>query len=360
LPSFEQTHAQFIKKEGVYQYLVNFTEIKKSQLEVRKYLLYIRMSIPNHLRVSGHDEEKFTLNVFCSPVEKKSEGWVLPTAWLGKRGKFGSIAQVCKSNRNCGYVMKVVSIRTNPSEIHDLEFGTESVTREKFLNEVELQKEAAKENIAPPIIEYWICKDPSVGVIIMPMLDKTLKDVWTDSSVSVDQKELYKSEANALLSKLNKLKIQHGDSHTENFMFDKQGKLKLIDFGMSQIIDPCYFNLDQGIVTWVIPSSQRAYASFSGFFKDMKNIQNNLPSGKRGQRVFAQRYRRVIDKHRQNYNAEKKFKIVPATHPQIDTWEEYIQTLCARYFKDYYDDDSQRLANTLRRLDAENRLYGGW
>ncbi len=68
----------------------------------------------------------------------------------------------------------------------------------------------------------------------------------------------------------------------------------------------------------------------------------------------------VIDKHRQNYNAEKKFKIVPATHPQIDTWEEYIQTLCARYFKDYYNDDSQRFANTLRRLDAENRLYGGW
>jgi len=335
------------------------------------------MSIPNHLRVAGHDEEKFTLNVFCSPVEKKSKGWVLPATWLGKRGKFGSIAQVCKSNRNCGYVMKVVRIdyscrsckkyekvlrwfkRTNPSESHDLEVGTESVTREKFLNEVELQKEAARENIAPPIIDYWICKNPSVGVIIMPMLVKTLKDVWTDSSVTVDQKELYKSEANALLSKLNKLKIQHGDSHTENFMFDKQGKLKLIDFGMSQTIEPCYFNLDEGIVTWTIPSSQGAYASFAGFFKDMKDIQNNLPSGKRGQRVFAQSYQDVIDGHRQKYNAENN-KIVPATHPQIDTWKEYIQTLCARYFKDYYDDDSQRLANTLRRLDLQNQFYGGY
>ena len=319
--------------------------------------------------MSGHDEEKFTLNVFCSPVEKKSEGWVLPTAWLGKRGKFGSIAQVCKSNRNCGYVMKVVRIdyscrsckkyekvlrgfkRTNPSESHDLEVGTESVTREKFLNEVELQKEAARENIAPPIIDYWICKNPSVGVIIMPMLVKTLKDVWTDSSVSVEQKEIYKSEANALLSKLNKLKIQHGDSHTENFMFDKQGKLKLIDFGMSQTIEPCYFNLEEDIARWIIPSSQRAYARFSAFFEDMKNIQNNLPSGK--ERVFAERYRDVIDKHRQNYNAGNKYS-------KIDTWEEYIQTLCARYFKDYYDDDSQRFANTLRRLDEEEQMYGGW
>ena len=54
--------------------------IKKVQLGGRKYLSYIyiiRMDIPNHLRVSGHDKEKFTLNVFCSPVEKKSKGWLV-------------------------------------------------------------------------------------------------------------------------------------------------------------------------------------------------------------------------------------------------------------------------------------------
>ena len=170
---------------------------------------------------AASNEEKFTLNVFCVPVNKTSKGWELPTAWLGKRGKFGSIAQVCKTNGNCDYVMKVVSIIKQESSCRMCkyfrwfkrkksaegiqEIGTNPVTREEFLNEVELQKAAAKAHLSPPIIEDWICKDPSVGVIIMPMLDKTLKDVWTDQSVSFDQKENYKTEANALLSNLNKI-----------------------------------------------------------------------------------------------------------------------------------------------------------
>jgi len=53
--------------------------IKKVQLGGRKYLSYIyiiRMDIPNHLRVSGHDKEKFTLNVFCSQLRKSQKrGW---------------------------------------------------------------------------------------------------------------------------------------------------------------------------------------------------------------------------------------------------------------------------------------------
>ena len=36
-----------------------------------------------------------------SLVEKTSEGWKLPTTWLGKQWKFGSIAEVCKTNGNC-------------------------------------------------------------------------------------------------------------------------------------------------------------------------------------------------------------------------------------------------------------------
>ena len=115
-------------------------------------------------------EEKFTLNVFCVPVNKTSKGWELPTVWLG-RGKFGAIAQVCKTNTNCDYVMKVVSIikqdscrrcrylrwfrRKKSSKGRDprQEIGGDPLTRKEFLNEVELQKAAAKAHLAPPIIE---------------------------------------------------------------------------------------------------------------------------------------------------------------------------------------------------------------
>lgn len=62
------------------------------------------------MAAASDDEDKFDLNVFCSPVNKTSKGWKVPTSWLGKRGKFGSIAQVCKTHGNCDYVMKIINI----------------------------------------------------------------------------------------------------------------------------------------------------------------------------------------------------------------------------------------------------------
>ena len=72
----------------------------------------------------------------------------MPTKWLGKRGGFGSIAQVCKKiNGKCDYVMKVISLKqkrkTQGFALDDppRELGTEQKsTKEAFLNEVELQK----------------------------------------------------------------------------------------------------------------------------------------------------------------------------------------------------------------------------
>ncbi len=295
------------------------------------------------------DEEKMGLDVFCVPVEQKSNKWVLPTTWLGKRGGFGSIAQVCKKiNGKCDYVMKVISLkqkRKNPKgfalDDPPRELGTgQQSTKEEFLNEVELQKGAAKENLAPPVSDYWVCEDPSVGVIIMPMLDRTLLDVWTDKSVPFNQKKIYKAEADSLLRNLNKLKIHHGDSHGANFMFDKQDKLKLIDFGFSRTIEPCYFHPEKTIATWIIPSANALSFSFADFFKDMRKIQDKVPTRSRRGRVpfLSERVRQTIDKHRQDYN--DRFR---GERPPIATREQYIQDLCGRYYEDFYDSDRSML-----------------
>jgi len=39
------------------------------------------------------------------------------------------------------------------------------------------KKEASSKKIAPLIVDSWICTDPSIGVIIMPVLKKTLESI---------------------------------------------------------------------------------------------------------------------------------------------------------------------------------------
>ena len=296
------------------------------------------------------DEEKIKMNVFCSPVNKTTEGWELPTTWLGKRGGFGSIAQVCKKfTGKCDYIMKVISLKQKGNKplarfaLDDppQELGTgQKSTKEEFLNEVELQKAAAKEHLAPPVSDYWVCEDPSVGVIIMPMLDRTLLDIWIDGSVSSNQKKKYKAEADILLRNLNKLKIQHGDSHGANFMFDKQGKLKLIDFGFSRTIEPCYFHPEKTMATWIIPSANALSFSFTDFFKDMRKIQDKIPTRNRSGRVpfLSEKVRQAIEKHRLEYNDRFRGERAP-----IANQEQYIQNLCGRYYEDFYDSDRSML-----------------
>jgi len=123
-------------------------------------------------------------------------------------------------------------------------------------------------------------------------------------------------------------------------MFDKQGQLKLIDFGFSRTIEPCYFHPEKNIATWVIPSANTLSFSFSNFFQDMRKIQNKLPTRSRRGRVpfLSERVRQTIDNHRQEYN--DRFR---GERPPIARNFQYIQNLCGRYYEDFYDSDRSML-----------------
>jgi len=183
-------------------------------------------------------------DVFCVPVRRRKtedrvlgkgeqhlysrkDEWYLPKAEELGHGVSGSVHEVCKHNKDCDHVMKII--------IFNPEFFPDS-DRKQFLKEVELQKEAFRLGVAPEIIDSWICENPDIGVIIMPTLQKTLGDVLRDVNVKKEVKDGYVKDAFEILHTLHQNNIYHGDSHLQNFMVDFNNKLKIIDFGFAKIV----------------------------------------------------------------------------------------------------------------------------
>ena len=172
---------------------------------------------------TSSEEDVNVEDVFCvsvgSEVTRHGTDWRLPTKQVGK-GAYGTIYEVCKKKpADCNYVMKIIP------------FG--GIFRTPFYREVNLQKEAAALDIAPPVSESWVCEDLNLGVIIMPSLEKTLWDILQDETIETKTKDEYIKDAETILRTLNNNNIYHGDAHVENFMIDNTGHLKIIDFGES-------------------------------------------------------------------------------------------------------------------------------
>jgi len=300
-------------------------------------------------------EEKFEMNVFCTRVKSKKDEWEVPTKWLGKRGAFGSMAEVCKKGAtDCDHVMKIMIIddtrkgnklpRGHVCLNCGEELGTQStVTRSQFENEVELQKEAAgildQEGIAiaPPVCDSWYCppgedkdKDPSFGVIIMPILQKTLKDIFLDDNVDKAKKKAYNKEAQFILKKLNENNIQHRDSHLANFMIGANDKVKIIDFGLAHKIEPCDFK-SEDIAEWSIPSSSSPYISFYEVFLELNTIQKKTGLSDADRRTMVQA---ASEKHLKLYN--ERFRGI---HSPIKTSYEFITNACKKYKEEFYEAD---------------------
>ncbi len=105
---------------------------------------------------------------------------------------------------------------------------------EDFIKEVNNQIKAAKYNLASPILLYYKQKENHEAGIIMEKYEKTLMDILNDNNVIIERKKKYLDEIKILLNKLYKeAELIHDDSQLHNFMLDKEGKIKLIDFGFS-------------------------------------------------------------------------------------------------------------------------------
>lgn len=166
-------------------------------------------------------------HAFCVEVElDKEEKWSLTNENIGG-GAFGEVYQVCdRAANNCNYVMKIINLCSQRRNEPILK-----VAKQSFKDEVRLHDEASHLGVAPEIIDSWTCTDPPIGVIIMPLLKRTLKSILYDKTISRDIKEARKNEAEQLLKVLIENHISHSDVHLNNIMEGFDGKLYLIDFG---------------------------------------------------------------------------------------------------------------------------------
>lgn len=127
------------------------------------------------------------------------------------------------------------------STVHMVHDKTEEYVEKRIINislqdlatEVLYQDLASGIGVSVPVIDsYWI-KDSKTGVIIMPKLEKTLIQIFKDPMTSNNRIIKLLIEFVKLKLRLFDIKIDHGDINLDNGMIDKNGRLYLIDFGLS-------------------------------------------------------------------------------------------------------------------------------
>ena len=145
------------------------------------------------------------------------------------RGRYGSVYKVSKDNEI--YAMKIVAAGS-------------SVTKQRFINEVKIQKKASTLNVAPDIIEHFIERNnkKTEGHIVMEYIEgPTLRDLYynsTEDNTSIALEALSKikilNENNILHSDLNKL---------DNIIYDRiNNKVYILDYGLAEVRNDIFKN----------------------------------------------------------------------------------------------------------------------
>jgi serine/threonine protein kinase len=151
-----------------------------------------------------------TANQLASPIIHK----------LGEPGKEGLVTLVHSS----GYARK--TFRNSHKSV-----GT-------FEREIKFQKEAAAAGLSPQIHASGRDRDGRL-YFEMDALHETLRDVAHRACSDSGAQALMRGAETQILRLMNgldKLRILHGDSSAMNFMFDRTGRMYVIDFGMSKRI----------------------------------------------------------------------------------------------------------------------------
>jgi tRNA A-37 threonylcarbamoyl transferase component Bud32 len=134
---------------------------------------------------------------------------------IGNVGKDGTTYLV-KDKKNKEYAMK--TFKKNKS-------------KKNILQEAQCQLQASKLNICPKIYDFNVDEN----YIVMDKLDSHLYEIMKKQKgnlTKTQQEDVYN-----IFQKLDETKVFHGDSNILNYMYDKDNKLYIIDFGMSKIID---------------------------------------------------------------------------------------------------------------------------
>lgn len=136
----------------------------------------------------------------------------------GRPSEYSKVYKMCCNEKgveeqNCKHIIKVINF-------------TYDYTIQDFYREVEYQHKAHELGLSPEVIDFYA--DDKKGFIVMKKLDLSLHDVL--QSMEFDPIKL-SNQVIDIIKKLHSNGIVHNDTHKNNFMFDKDGKLYIIDFG---------------------------------------------------------------------------------------------------------------------------------
>lgn len=155
---------------------------------------------------------------------------------IHKKGKDGKLLKVLRGKTEM--IMKLFRKNKNIDKIEE---------------EFYFLLKCSKLGISPRTYGYNFGK---YNYILMEELDKTLFDHIKKYG---EIQEKYQKQIIKLLETLDKNKIFHGDISPLNFMFDKNGKLYIIDYGMSQNMDEKFIkkygkdaNIKYGITAFIL------------------------------------------------------------------------------------------------------------
>jgi serine/threonine protein kinase len=131
------------------------------------------------------------------------------------RGAYGRVYEACHDDV-CDYIAKWIPI---PG----------MMKLDEIQREIDIQFVASGTGISPKIKQVLICDN---GVlIIMDRMKQTLGDYLTEKKLTDDEKTLILFKITTVLNNFHLLGYTHNDTHTNNFMIDKNDDVKLIDFG---------------------------------------------------------------------------------------------------------------------------------
>jgi tRNA A-37 threonylcarbamoyl transferase component Bud32 len=168
---------------------------------------------------------------------------------IGNEGKDG-VTYLVKSRRTGEkYAMKTFSKRKSVNNIK---------------KEANLQEEVSKFGICPKVIEVDLVNN---FIIMECMKEHLIKKIIKQKG---DLTEKQQKDIIELFKKLDEAKVFHGDANLLNYMYDKNDKLCIIDFGLSK-------KIDQKLIKKLGTSTPNYYYMTLGFVLKLKET-NCLPS----------------------------------------------------------------------------------
>lgn len=134
--------------------------------------------------------------------------WNTQKTSLGE-GAYGDVYTTCKAkSKDCNYAIKVQSLNTQNE-------------RDVFKNEVKILKKLQKTKVVSKLYDTWICKN--IGYMVMEILFKEKKN----------NSKVLSNDVFEVVKRIHKEKIVLIDFNKGNFMYDEQGNIRIIDFGLA-------------------------------------------------------------------------------------------------------------------------------